>query len=126
MIKICFQENERKIFSSFQLYARAYVRIWTLRTLRLVKLSPYSPGSLTLVGFVPGSNPPSPPPPQFLSPYTLIAITLFTYLQKDTVSPLPAVTGPSFRMNRSLQHGKSSCHFHSHKMRLKYGNEISS
>ena len=54
MIKICFQENERKIFSSFQLYARAYVRIWTLRTWRLVKLSPYSPGSLTLVGFVPG------------------------------------------------------------------------
>lgn len=87
MIKICFQENERKIFSSFQLYARAYVRIWTLRTWRLVKLSPYSPGSLTLVGFVPGSNPPSPPPRNSLA-LTLLLPLPFSHTYRRTLYPL--------------------------------------
>ena len=87
MIKICFQENERKIFSSFQLYARAYVRIWTLRTWRLVKLSPYSPGSLGRLRS--GVQSPLPPPP----PRNSLALTLllplpFSHTYRRTLYPL--------------------------------------
>ena len=86
MIKICFQEIERKIFSSFQLYARAYVRMWTLRTWRLVKLSPYSPGSLGRLRS--GVQSPLPPPPRNSLPLTLLLPLPFSHTYRRTLYPL--------------------------------------
>ena len=160
--KKCLQENERNVFSSFQLYARVYGRYPPDSSLNCRHIALNKVLHTWRVGSALGSNPVAYPDlqikgggegrgghpdveirgrgqsqksfffrpfgPQFglkirgkgppgplswirhCNPLTLLFTTSvclpltnstpFTYLQKDTVSPLLAVTGPSFRVNR--------------------------